>query len=319
MRAPERIRDGVPARLAGRFQVSMPVPAMSLLRPLALALGFSLALAGCQTVAEAPAAAPGAPAAVPAHDNLNATAWLQQSAEAAMSHRQTWRSAARLLDAALADPAWDALTPEDRIAPLAGLPPAIIVDMDETVLDNSPYQARLIRDDARFDDATWNAWVAERRARAVSGAPEFAREAARRGITMIYLTNREHALNADSRANLEALGFPPVGEGQILGLGMATPGCEPKGSDKGCRRQWVSQRYRVLMQFGDQLGDFFSIADNSLEGRAAGLQRFDAWVGERWFMIANPTYGSWEPALYGNDRSLSPEAQRAAKRAALQY
>ncbi|WP_397572999.1 5'-nucleotidase, lipoprotein e(P4) family [Silanimonas sp.] len=295
---------------------------MTILHRAALALAFSVALAGCQTVAEAPAATPmpkpaASEPAVPAHDNLNATAWVQSSIEARMAHRQAWRSAERLLDAALADASWDALAANDRVAPVAGLPPAIIVDVDETVLDNSPYQVRLIREDGSFDDATWNAWVDEARATAVAGAPEFAQAAAKRGVTMIYLTNREHAKSAVTRRNLEAVGFPPPAESQFLGLGFDTPGCVPKGSDKGCRRQFVAQRYRVLMQFGDQLGDFVSVSDNGLEARATQLQGFDAWVGQRWFMLANPSYGSWESALYGNDRSLSRDAQRAAKRAAL--
>ena len=297
---------------------------MTITHRAALAFALSLALAGCQTVADAPAATPmpkpvASETAVPAHDNLNATAWVQSSVEARMAHRQAWRSAERLLDAAIADATWDALAPNDRVAPVAGLPMAIIVDVDETVLDNSPYQARLIRDGGRFDDATWNAWVDEVRATAVAGAPEFARAAAQRGVTMIYLTNREHAKSEVTRRNLEAVGFPPVDESQFLGLGFETPGCVPKGSDKGCRRQFVAQRYRVLMQFGDQLGDFVSVTDNGLQARAAQLQDFDAWVGQRWFMLANPSYGSWESALYGNDRSLSPEAQRAAKRAALRH
>jgi acid phosphatase len=270
---------------------------MTRLRSAALVLALSAALAGCQTVAEAPAATPmpkpaASEPAVPAHDNLNATAWVQSSVEARMAHRQAWRSAERLLDAALADASWDALAANDRVAPVAGLPPAIIVDVDETVLDNSPYQVRLIREDGSFDDATWNAWVDEARATAVAGAPEFAQAAAKRGV-------------------------PPPAESQFLGLGFDTPGCVPKGSDKGCRRQFVAQRYRVLMQFGDQLGDFVSVSDNGLEARATQLQGFDAWVGQRWFMLANPSYGSWESALYGNDRSLSRDAQRSAKRAAL--
>ncbi|MFY8123471.1 MAG: HAD family acid phosphatase, partial [Silanimonas sp.] len=213
---------------------------MTRLRSAALVLALSAALAGCQTVAEAPAATPmpkpaASETAVPAHDNLNATAWVQSSVEARMAHRQAWRSAERLLDAALADASWDALAPNDRVAPVAGLPPAIIVDVDETVLDNSPYQVRLIREDGSFDDATWNAWVDEARATAVAGAPEFAQAAAKRGITMIYLTNREHAKSAVTRRNLEAVGFPPAAESQFLGLGVETPGCVPKGSDKGCR------------------------------------------------------------------------------------
>ena len=300
---------------------------MTTFRTACLALALTAALGGCRSLpADAPGGAPAAAAiaataataAPPPNDNLNATAWLQASVEADMAHRQTWRAAESLLDAALADPNWDALTPADRIAPLAGLPPAVVVDVDETVLDNSPYQVRLIRREAQFDDATWNAWVDEGRAGAVAGAPEFARAAAARGVTMIYLTNREHRKSAVTRRNLEALGFPPVAEAHFLGLGMETPGCTSAGSDKGCRRQWVAQRYRVLMQLGDQLGDFLSIADNTPAARAAQLAPFDAWVGQRWFMLANPSYGSWEPALFGNDRTLSVEQQRAAKRAALQ-
>lgn len=236
-----------------------------------------------------------------------------------MSHRQTWRAAERLLDAAVADPAWDALAPMDRIVPTASLPLAIIVDVDETVLDNSTYQARMVRDDARFADQTWNAWVDERAAPAVSGAVAFAQAAERRGVTMIYLTNREHGKSAATRENLLAVGFPPMSEQQFLGLGVDTPGCVSVGSDKSCRRQWVAQRYRVLMQFGDQLSDFVSIPDNSIAGRAATLQVFEPWVGERWFTLANPSYGSWHSALYGNQRGLSPAAERAAKRAALRY
>ena len=291
-------------------------------RPLVLPIAaLVLVLAGCASTGVETPATPAAPAvaAVPAHDNLNATLWLQRSTEAHAVQRQTWRSAERLLDAALADPAWDALAPQDRVAPADGRPAAVIVDVDETVLDNSPYQARLILDGGRFADPTWNAWVDEGRATAVAGAPAFARAAAARGVTMIYLTNREHGKSAVTRANLEAVGFPPVGEAQFLGLGMDTPGCVPKGSDKGCRRQFVAQRYRVLMQFGDQLGDFVSVTDNGLDARAAQLQGFDAWVGQRWFLLANPSYGSWESALYGNDRGLSPEGQRAAKRAALRH
>ncbi len=289
----------------------------------AILIAVSLALAsGCQTVAETPM--PKQPAVItvevlPAHDNMNATAWVQQAAEAHMSHRQTWRAAERLLDAAVADTTWDALAPKDRIAPTASLPLAIIVDVDETVLDNSAYQARMVRDDARFADETWNAWVDERDAPAVSGAVDFAQAATRRGVTMIYLTNREHAKSAATRENLVAVGFPVMSEQQFLGLGVDTPGCESVGSDKSCRRQWVAQRYRVLMQFGDQLSDFVSIPDNSIAGRAATLQTFEPWVGERWFTLANPSYGSWHSALYGNQRGLSPEAERAAKRAALRY
>src|SRR5690554_7408570 len=104
----------------------------------------ALTLAGCASAP--PRAATSAPAAtVPADDNLNAVLWVQRSAEYQANAISLFRAAADHLDEALKAPGWDALVPEERMqaAPLAGLAPAVIMDIDETVLDNSPYQARL--------------------------------------------------------------------------------------------------------------------------------------------------------------------------------
>lgn len=279
-------------------------------------LAAALALPGCATVAEVPRPAP---VAVAADDNLNAVAWMQGSAEYAAVVAQTWHAATGRLDAALADPAWDALAPADREgSPLAGLPPAVIVDVDETVLDNSPYQARLVRDGREFDDGSWDGWVAEAQARPVPGALGFARAAAARGITMIYLSNRTEAQQQATLANLRALGFP-VAEGDVfLGKGTAVAGCTQAGSsDKSCRRRLVARQYRVLMQFGDQLGDFVTGPDNRPATRHALLDAHRGWFGERWWMLPNPSYGSWQPALFGDDWSLPREARRRALRDSL--
>lgn len=286
------------------------------LTPLALLLPILL-LSACRT---APEAAPNAsaPAAseqsVPSHDLLNATLWLQQSSEAKAVQVQAWRAASRMLDAALADPQWDALSPADRVTPAVGLPPAIIVDADETVIDNTPFEVRTIRQGKpTFDMDIWEGWVAEQRATAIPGALEFLNAATARGVTVYYVTNRSIESAEASRANLRALGFPLASDAQFLPLGSETPGCTPEGSDKGCRRQWVAQRHRVVMQFGDQLGDFFSVKGQSAQARADELRPFDAWLGERWFVLPNPMYGSWETAAYGGDRSLPPDIQRQRK------
>src|SRR5690606_39342431 len=71
-----------------------------------------------------------------------------------------------------------------------GLKPAVVLDIDETVLDNSPYQARLVRDGGEYSDPSWDAWVEERKARAVPGVVEFARAANARGVTLVYISNR---------------------------------------------------------------------------------------------------------------------------------
>ena len=290
---------------------------------LCAALATGLLAAACQPVRDpAPTAAPvgaTAPAsAVPADDNLNAVLWVQRSAEYRAAAAQTYRAATDHLDAALKQADWDALVPEERGNPARGLKPAVILDIDETVLDNSPYQARLVRDGAEYSDPTWDAWVEERKARALPGVVEFARAAHARGITLVYISNRAVHLKQATLDNLRSEGLPVADDGVFLGLGTVVADCEQDGSEKDCRRQLAGRQYRVLMQFGDQLGDFARVYDNTPAGRQALLDRYEDWFGERWWMLPNPTYGSWEPALFDNDWRQPREARRAAKRAALE-
>jgi acid phosphatase len=284
---------------------------------LPLALAMSVLLAGCAATPPRPAAAPVATAA--ANDNLNAVVWTQTAIEHDLIYLQTYRDAQSQLLAALHDPKWDALTKEDRAAPAAGLPPAVVLDIDETVLDNSPYQARLVKSGGQYDEASWAAWCKEERARAMPGALAFTRFAAEHGIAVIYLSNRAKDLDTATLANLRKLGFPVSGPDAFLGLGTVLPGCEQVGTEKGCRRQLVSQKYRVLMQFGDQLGDFVDVIANTEAGRKQAIDGYADWFGTRWFMLPNPTYGSWEPALFNNDWSAPPAEQRRQKLDALRY
>jgi 5'-nucleotidase (lipoprotein e(P4) family) len=282
-------------------------------------------LAGCATSPTPPPAhaLPGAvPAAVaptapvvstPADDNLNATVWSQHSVEHDLIYLQTYRNAQSQLLAALHDRHWDALPKDDRTTPLAGLKPAVVLDIDETVLDNSPYQARLVKSGGEFNEADWAAWCNERRARALPGAVEFTRFAASHGIAVIYISNRAKDLDQATLANLRQDGFPVSGPDVFLGLGTFVEDCEQVGTEKGCRRQLVGRRYRVLMQFGDQLADFVTVLGNNASGRAQALQPYLSWIGRRWFVLPNPTYGAWEPALFNNDWSAPREERRRQK------
>ena len=291
------------------------------LRPTLVALALLATLAGCATTATTPVAttAPPAPVAdtVPAHDNLNAVLWQQGSVEYRLIAGQTWVGALAQLDRAIKTPDWDALPEADRTVPARGLPMAVIVDVDETVLDNSAYQARLVAGNVAYADASWDAWVQERAAPAVPGALPFARVAAKRGVEIFFISNRTEAQADATVANLQALGFPSADRAHFLGKGAVVPDCTPAGSDKGCRRRLVGRTHRVLLQVGDQLGDFLDIPDNSPAGREQVVRPYLGWVGERWFVLPNPTYGSWEPALFGNDWHLSEAGRRAAKRAGL--
>ena len=269
--------------------------------------------------ATASATAPVAASAGAAHDNLNAVAWVQTSVEYRAITTQTFRAAADHLDAALKEKHWDALVPDERGNAATGLKPAVVMDVDETVLDNSPYQARLIRDGKEYDEISWDQWVAEKKAKPLPGVVDFAKAAAEKGVTILYISNRAVHLKEATLANLREAGLPVADDSVFLGLGTVLEGCEQNGSEKNCRRRLAGQKYRVLMQFGDQIGDFVQVEANTREGRQALFDEYDDWFGERWWMLPNPTYGSWEPALFNNAWDQPAAARTQAKRDALDY
>lgn len=289
---------------------------------------FALALlAGCSTAPRhpAPAATPAAPApaaatvAVAANDNLNAVAWSQTAIEHDLIYLQTYRDAQARLLAALKDRHWDALAKDDRVAPADGLKPAVVLDVDETVLDNSPYQARLVRSGGEYNEADWAEWCRQESARALPGVVEFTQFAAKHGVAVLYVSNRAKDLDQVTLANLRKVGLPVSGAEAFLGLGTFVEGCEQVGTEKGCRRQLISRRYRVLMQFGDQIGDFVTVLANNAAGRQRAIAPYMGWIGSRWFVLPNTTYGSWEPALFNNDWSAPLEQRRRQKIDALRY
>jgi acid phosphatase len=283
------------------------------LRPAILVL--ALFLSACATT---PSPAPLAPPATPGHDHLNATLWMQDSAEYRALLRGSYAQARRQLDLALASPDWDAVVPAERglHSGFEALPPAIIVDADETLLDNSPFQARGIRDDQPYTPERWLAWSLERRARAIPGALEFTRYAADRGVTVFFVTNRLHASERDSTAdNLLALGFPVLPDRSNLLL-KGDP--RAPASVKSARRGYVAANHRVLLMLGDQLGDFVDADETDRAARMNAVQAHDGWWGERWIMLPNPAYGDWERVLTsGCDAEQLKNDRRSCLRSAL--
>ena len=232
--------------------------------------------------------------------NIMSVLYQQTAAERLAGSLQTFRSAKQALDNALADPSWSALPGQD----IQGKKPAIIVDVDETVLDNTAYEARMILDGTKYPEG-WVSWGKEAVANEVPGAKDFLNYAASKDVTIFYITNRVVELKEATQNNLIKLGIPWDQTKETILM----RGENNWGSDKGSRRALVAQKYRVLLMAGDNLGDFVDAKDNNLspQQRKAIVEEYADYWGEKWFMLQNIAYGDWEGALYDFDYSLSPD------------
>jgi 5'-nucleotidase (lipoprotein e(P4) family) len=164
---------------------------------------------------------------------------------------------------------------------------AVILDADETVLDNSEYQRRRALLDSGYTSATWAVWVNERAAPAIPGAVEFTRRVHGIGGRVVIVTNRTEEQCDATRANLRAIGAEVDG---VL--------CQPAGeSDKNPRFQRVQAGAAVagagpldvVAWVGDNILDFPGMTQ-----AARNDPRLLAEFGRRYFILPNPMYGSWQ-------------------------
>ncbi|PWU25246.1 MAG: 5-nucleotide phosphatase [Candidatus Rokuibacteriota bacterium] len=246
----------------------------------------------------------------PANDLLNAVLWMQRSVEYKATTLGAFALARMRLDQALTDPNWTA-APKEQTGAYQSLPPAVVLDVDESILDNSLYQAWMTLKDTSFDPKTWNAFVNTVTSVPIPGAVEFAKYADAKGVKVFYVSNRTAQEEEPTRKNLEKFGFP-MGGGVDT---MLMTGKQPDwGSAKGTRRAFIAKTYRIVLNIGDNFGDFVDEYRTSEAERLKVMdQNRDRW-GREWIMIANPSYGSFESAPFGHDFKLSADAKRRAKR-----
>jgi 5'-nucleotidase (lipoprotein e(P4) family) len=230
------------------------------------------------------------------HEQLQGTLWMQTAAEYRVLAEATYRAAGRSIRDALANPAWTAAT--EQTADPSRLPPAVILDLDETVFDNSRFQGEQVLRREPFMRPLWAEWVRLEKAALVPGAKEFLKDVRDQGIAVFFVTNRTLEDEPSTLKNLAALGIQSTAE-EILSS-------KENGwsSDKTARRQHLAQSYRILLLIGDDLGDFIS-AKLAPEKRIEAAERHSDWWGTRWFLLPNPMYGSWDRALYDDDSTLS--------------
>lgn len=251
---------------------------------------------------------------VPQNDGLNAVLWAQRSVEFKGNALGAFTLAKFRLDQALADKNWTA-APVEQTGNFQSLPPAIICDIDETLLDNQGYQAWNVVKGTSFDPKSWTAFVNSQTSIAIPGAVEFTQYADSKGVKVFYVSNRTFEEEPATKTLMAKLGFPMGGNVDVFLSARKQPDW---GSAKGTRRAVIAKDYRILLSLGDNMGDFTDAYRGSEADRLKVYQEnIDRW-GREWIVIANPTYGSFESAPFKGDFKLPEAARRQAKRDALQ-
>lgn len=175
---------------------------------------------------------------------------------------------------------------------------AIIIDIDETIFDNSPYAVYRALQGEEYDITSWHDWTNRSQCDTLAGALSFLKYAASKKIEVFYITNRDAKEISGTLKNLQYYKFPNADNEHLL--------VKETTSSKESRRQKVSSSFNIILLLGDNLADFNSLFDNkSTEERARVTQQISAAFGKNYILLPNPNYGDWENALYKYNYKLS--------------
>ena len=246
------------------------------------------------------------------HERLNGILWVQTSAEyrvlAEATYRDAWQRVETLLDDAKAGRALLSAMIEQPGQNTNNLPLAVVVDIDETILDNSPMSGRLVIERRGYDSKVWDTWVRLEQAGFIDGAEHFIRNVRDAGVEVFFVTNRTIDEEAHTIEDLKPL---VVTGDQILSSKEVGVGeTKPWESEKGPRRAYLARNHWVIAMVGDDLADFVpGIRRMKPEDRVTEAMKHIGMLNRQWFLIPNPLYGSWETVLYNladsDDRQLT--------------
>ncbi len=197
-------------------------------------------------------------------ERMTGVLWFQTAAKYQVGSLVKYRQATAALDRALAVPNWTAAA-EQTATPLPK-PTAVIMDLAETVLDNSLFQGELVRRQIGYDDNVWSYWVSMENAGLVPGALQFIQYAQSKGVKVFFVTNRTKSQEPNTRNNLTKLGIR-LPDPATLDTVLTRKEMTDWTSDKSTRRAFVAKGCRILLLLGDDLGDFISPTPPSLPPR----------------------------------------------------
>jgi 5'-nucleotidase (lipoprotein e(P4) family) len=174
-------------------------------------------------------------------------------------------------------------------------PKAIITDIDETFLDNSPYAVDQAIRGKDYEATSWYEWTAKGIADTLTGAHRFFTFAASKNIEIFYITNREETERAGTLKNLQHFNFPFADNAHLI-LRQSVSSKEP-------RRQQVANTHDIVLLLGDNLADFSDLFDKKTEKeREQNVQLLRNEFGKKFIVLPNANYGGWEDAVYQNAR-----------------
>ncbi len=212
--------------------------------------------------------------------------WQQQAAEYKALCYQAYNSARIQLDEVLKNP--------------APKPLAVVTDIDETVLDNSPNAVSQALKGRDFEQSAWYDWTNKAACDTVPGSASFFKYAASKGVTVFYVTNRDEQEREATLRNLEKYGFP-FSDNEHLLLKQTTSGKEP-------RRKDIGRTHEIIMLIGDNLSDFSSVFDKlPMEKREAVTHENSKEFGRRFIVLPNASYGDWENSLFKYNYKLNQQ------------
>lgn len=235
------------------------------------------------------------------HERLNGLLWVQTSAEyrvrAAATYRDAWDHVRGLLDDIKAGKSVPSAMIEQSGQNVNNLPLAVVVDLDETVFDNSPMSGKLVKTRTGYATSTWDDWVALEQADFIVGADEFINNSRGAGLEVFFVTNRTESEEAHTIVDLKPI---VVTDDQILASKETGTGeAKPWESEKGPRRTYLAKTHWVIAMVGDDLADFIpGIRKMSPADRVTEAMKHVHFLNRQWFLLPNPLYGSWETVLY---------------------
>jgi len=189
-------------------------------------------------------------------------------------------------------------------------PKAVVVDLDETMIDNSPFQGRMIETGSPFTIELWDEWVNKQEANATPGAVEFTQFCQAIGVEVIYLSNRTVSQLDATIANMKKLGFAFL-EPTNFYLKETTSQKEP-------RRLEVSEKFDIILLLGDNLNDFAECFEKRESDWGHSVtEQFREEFGRRFIVFPNPLYGEWEKNVYGNQRVSEEQLKFKMRREAI--